>query len=89
MEKSDIRDKISEFVSQETMINMLEFKAFHRQLEKMNARAILDDCDDQVIKDVEFLVRSAIFLRDVGRPDDWKLQLQAAIGVIDSALSSL
>lgn len=49
----------------------------------MNARAILEDKDDKIMKDVEFLVRSAIILKDIGRPDDWKLQLEAANGLLE------
>lgn len=86
MEKTEIHDQISAFISQDTMMNIQELKAFHNKLEKMNARAILDDRVDKVIQDVEFFVRSAIFIRDIGRGDNWKLQLQAALGVIDSSV---
>lgn len=81
MEKSDIRDRIATFIGQEDISGL---KAFHRELEVMNARAILAGTDDKLMKDVEFLVRSAIFIRDIGRGDDWKLQLRAAVGLLDS-----
>ena len=86
MNKQDVRNKIEYFVSQES-INLLELKTFHRQLEKQNAHDILVDCDDQVMKDVEFLTRSAIFLHSLGNNiEEWKLQLNAAIGILDSVL---
>lgn len=84
MNKQDIRTKIEHFIKQGPQMNLLELKTFHRQLEKMNARDILEDKDDQVVKDVEFLIRSAIFLHGMGSADDWKLQLQAALGILDS-----
>lgn len=84
MEKAELRSKITSFIEQGDNLNILEFKAFHRQLEKENARKILDDADDQLLKDIEFFVRSAIFLRSVGQPNDWKLQLQAAVGLLEN-----
>lgn len=83
MEKSEIRTKISKFITQSHPLNILELKDFHRQLEKKNAHAIIEDKDDQVLKDIEFLLRSSIILRDIGKPDDWKLQLEAAVSILD------
>jgi hypothetical protein len=85
MNKQHVRNKIEYFFSQEP-INLLELKTFHRQLEKQNAKDILEDNDDQVMKDVEFLTRSAIFLHSLGtKPEEWKLQLNAALGILDSS----
>lgn len=86
MDKTEIRAKIARFVEQGMQLNILELRTFHRQMEKMNAHAIIEDRDDKLMKDVEFLVRSAIFLRDIGNnPNDWKLQLEAALGLLDSS----
>lgn len=86
MEKTEVRGRIATFIGQGD-INGL--KAFHREMEVANARAILAGTDDKLMKDVEFLVRSAIFIRELGRGDDWKLQLQAAVGLLDSAPSGV
>lgn len=86
MEKQEIRNKIDTFLSQ-SPINTLELKAFHRQLEKQNAKDILEDKDDQVMKDVEFLVRSTLFLHTLGnKTEDLISQLNAALGILDSVL---
>lgn len=85
MERAELRSRISGFIEQGTNLNVLELKAFHRELEVINARAILDGTDDTLMKDVEFLLRSALFLRNLCQENDWKLQLQAAIGLLDSA----
>lgn len=66
MNKQEIRMKIENFINQGSQLNLLELKAFHHQLEKINAHNILEDKDDQTIKDVELLVRSAIFLKNLG-----------------------
>lgn len=84
MEKQEIRLKIEHFLN-ETLINIMELKAFHRQLEKQNAHDIINDNDDQVMKDIEFLIRSSIILHSLGHKlEDCKLQLNAALGVLDS-----
>lgn len=59
-----------------------ELVNFHRQIEVYNAHKVIANQDDQLMKDVEFLIRSAIFLMDLGNPDNWKLQLEAALGVL-------
>jgi hypothetical protein len=84
MEPAELQSRITAFIEQGENLNILEFKAFHRQLEKINARNILDDADDPLIKGVEFLVQSAIFLMNVGQPDNWKLQLQAALSLLEN-----
>jgi hypothetical protein len=58
-------------------------KGFHREMEKFNARAILEDRDEQLWKDVEFLLRSCILLWDIGKPGDWRLQLEAALAILE------
>lgn len=86
MEKTEIRAKIFRFIEQDSQLNVMELRDFHRQMEKMNAHAIIEDRDDKLMKDVEFLVRSSIFLLDIGiNPNDWKLQLNAALGLLDSS----
>lgn len=82
MDKAETRAKIAKLIER---LDVTELRSFHRQMEVANARAILAGTDDRLSKDVEFLVRSAVFLIDIGSPNDWKLQLQAALGVLDSA----
>ena len=59
----------------------------HRELEVHNAHLIIQDRDDKLLKDVEFLLRSAIVLTDIGQPDDWKLQLHAAVSLLENRKS--
>lgn len=60
----------------------------HRELEIYNATRVVANQDDQPMKDVQFLVRSALFLMDVGNPDDWKAQLEAVLSLLNSCPSS-
>lgn len=60
----------------------------HRELEVYNATKVIANEDDQPMKDVQFLVRSALFLMDVGNPDDWKAQLEAILSLLNSCPSS-
>ena len=60
----------------------------HRQLEMYNAHKIIANEDDQLMKDVQFLVRSAMFLMDVGNPNDWRCQLEAVVTLLNSSCAS-
>lgn len=82
MNYSYLKSRITEVLLQTTDDGQ-KLKTLHRQLEKENARLTLDDNDDKVLKDVEFLLRSAILLKDIGQPNDWRLQLEAATAVLD------
>lgn len=82
MNYSYLKSRITEVLLQ-TSDDGQKLKTLHRELEKENARLTLDDNDDKVLKDVEFLLRSAILLKDIGQPNDWRIQLEAATSVLD------
>lgn len=56
-----------------------ELLKFHRQIEVFNAHKVIAKQMDRNMMDVEFFLRSAIYLIDVG---DQKLQLKAALGIL-------
>ena len=56
-----------------------ELLKFHRQIEVYNAHKVIAKQMDRNMMDVEFFLRSAIYLIDVG---DQKLQLKAALGIL-------
>ena len=56
-----------------------ELLKFHRQIEVYNAHKVIAKQMDRNMMDVEFFLRSAIYLTDMG---DQKLQLKAALGIL-------
>ena len=56
-----------------------ELLKFHRQIEVYNAHKVIAKQMDRNMMDVEFFLRSAIYLIDAG---DQKLQLKAALGIL-------
>lgn len=61
------------------ILNKEELLKFHRQIEVYNAHKIIAKRMDRYMMDVEFFLRSAIYLIDAG---DQKLQLKAALRML-------
>ena len=61
------------------VLNKEELLKFHRQIEVFNAHKVIAKQMDRDMMDVEFFLRSAIYLIDAG---DQKLQLKAALGIL-------
>jgi hypothetical protein len=80
---SSVKEKIGTILGAD-ILDKDEMRDFYRQIELYNAHKVIANQDDRLMKDVEFLMRSAIFLMDVGNPGDWKLQLEAALGVLQN-----
>lgn len=62
--------------------NVLEtddMRSLYKDIELYLAHKLIAGEEDRPMKDVEFFMRSAIFLIDVGKPRDCKLQLEAEI----------
>lgn len=83
---TNVRNKIGEFLKLEALTSQEknDLVNFHREIECYNARKIIADQDDQQMKDVQFLIKSSIFLVEYGNPRDWKLQLEAAVGILSN-----
>lgn len=84
MDYNVLQSRITDLLSQ-TTTNLKGMKELHRELEVANAHLILANKDDKILKDVEFLLRSAVYLTDIGQPNDWKLQLEAANAILNKA----
>lgn len=82
MDYTTLRETIQNTLS--SPLDKDKLSTLHRKLEVHNAHLIIQDLDDKLLKDVEFLLRSAIVLTDIGQPDDWKLQLQAAVSLLEN-----
>ena len=61
------------------VLDKQELLKFHRQIEVYNAHKVIAKQMDRNMMDVEFFLRSAIYLIDAGDP---KLQLKAALGIL-------
>lgn len=79
--KTDIQDILKE----QNVPDKERLKILHRQIEIYNAYKTIANQDDKLMKDTEFLLRSALFLMDLGNQGDWRLQLEAVLGILDSA----
>ena len=58
-----------------------DLRSLYKDIELYVAHKFLAGEEDRPMKDVEFFIRSAIFLIE-GKAGDWKLQLEAAIAVL-------
>lgn len=81
---ASIRAEITDLLKEENMINKEALVHLHRRIEVFNAYKTIANEDDKLMKDVEFLLRSALFLMDLGNQGDWKLQLEAVLGILDN-----
>lgn len=84
-----VRTEVQELVKEETFPEDA-LKNLHRRVEVHNAYKTIENQEDKVMKDIEFFLRSAIFLMDFGNKRDngedkghWKLQLEAALGILN------
>jgi hypothetical protein len=71
--------------------NVRKLKDLHRKLEVFNANAIINTKkEDNVLKDIEFLLKSAIILNDVSKSndDDVLFQLEAALNILNNSDTS-
>ena len=83
-----VRADIQNLLEEETIPDKVGIKNLHRRIEIYNAYKTIANQDDKLMKDVEFLLRSAIFLMDLGNQGDWKLQLEAVLGILSNYPSS-
>lgn len=79
-----VRAEIQTLLKEETILHKEALKGLHRRIEIYNAYKTIASQDDKLMKDTEFLVRSALFLMDLGNEGDWKLQLEAALGILEN-----
>jgi hypothetical protein len=80
-------DSVKEEIEKVMLGDLLEkerLRALHRQTEIYNAHKIIANQDDLLMKDIEFLLRSAMILTDIGNAGDWKIQLDAALGILNN-----
>ena len=83
-----VRADIQNLLKEETIVNKEGLKNLHRRIEIYNAYKTIANQDDKLMKDTEFLLRSALFLMDLGNQGDWKLQLEAVLGILSNCPSS-
>jgi hypothetical protein len=79
-----VRTDIQDLLKEQNIPNKDALKNLHRRIEIHNAYKTIANQDDKLMKDVEFLLRSALFLMDLGNQGDWKLQLEAVLGILES-----
>ena len=80
----NIRTDIQNLLKEQNIPDKEALKNLHRRIEVFNAYKTIANQDDKLMKDVEFLLRSALFLMDLGNQGDWKLQLEAVLGILDN-----
>jgi hypothetical protein len=59
-------------------------KILHRKIEIDNAHKIIANQEYSPMRDVEFFVNSAIYLMFPENPGNWKLQLEAALNILQN-----
>lgn len=69
-------------ILKEDVLDTEAIRKLYREIEVYNAHKVIAGEDDRQMKDVEFLMRSAIFLMDLGKPGDWKCQMEAVLAVL-------
>lgn len=81
----DIRDRVEIIRSDahNKQFNKDKLTKLHRDIEICNAHKTIAGQDDKLMKDIEFLLKSALMLLDYGNEDDWMFQLEAVVGLID------
>lgn len=85
MDYTTLRETIQNTLS--SPLDKDKLSTLHRELEVHNAHLIIQGLDDKLLQEVEFWLRSAIVLTDIGQPDDWKLQLRAAVSLLENKKS--
>lgn len=61
-----VRADIQNLLKEETIATKERLKNLHRRIEIYNAHKTIANQDDKLMKDTEFLLRSALFLMDLG-----------------------
>lgn len=80
---SGVKERIENILKLD-IVDRDELKNLHRQIEVYNAHKIIANQDDKPMKDLEFFIQSALFLMNLGNQNDWKLQLEAALGILEN-----
>lgn len=80
---SGVKERIENILKLD-IVDRDELKNLHRQIEVYNAHKIIANQDDKQMKDLEFFIQSALFLMNLGNQNDWKLQLEAALGILEN-----
>lgn len=83
-----VQTEIQNLLKEEAIPDKEGLKNLHRRIEIYNAHKTIANQDDKLMKDTEFLLRSALFLMDLGNQGDWKLQLEAVLGILGNCPSS-
>lgn len=84
LNKEIVRQNVFEQQKQRVWKNVKEeIQTLHRKIEIYNAHNTIADKVDKPMKDVEFFLSCAMTLLDYGNQDDWKLQLKAALSILN------
>jgi hypothetical protein len=84
MNRENIKCQIQELLD-DHILNIEKLRKLYHDLTLFNARLILDEKEDNVLRNVENFMSHAITLYDRGYIDGWVLQLEAASAIIPTS----
>ena len=83
----DVMDEINTLLNT-SRLDEDKLKTIHRNIEVYNAYKVIANQDDKLMKDVQFLLNSAITLIKYNNLKDWKFQLKAAVTLLHKELET-